>query len=212
MPDSGDPSGCGAGCDLPRVEVSDRHRQLQAAAFALLFETGQPVTRDQITTHVELTEAEVDSLLEDFDTVGRIRFNSEDHVVGIAGLSIEETRHRLDIDGTTRWTWCALDAIGILGALGRHATYTTQVPDSDDVLEVRFSPDGPEPSTAVVFMADGYGSDSVVETWCPTVNLFADIETAQRWADTHGVAGRPIAVSALVADAAAMWAPVVTGV
>lgn len=200
---------CATGCDIPQIEVSDRHRRVQAAAFALLLETGDPLSAGRIAERADLTDAEVAALLEDFDTVGRVRFDADGRVVGIAGLSIEPTRHRLEVDGTMRWTWCALDAIGILGALARRATYTTKVPDSDDVIEVRFGSAGPVGSDAVVFMADGYGSDSVVETWCPTVNLFADSETAQAWARANGVSGHPVGVSALAADAAAMWAPVV---
>jgi len=94
------------------------------------------------------------------------------------GVESIPTRHRLDIGDTTRWTWCALDAIGILGALRRHATFTTQVPDAADELTVTFTADGPEPTDTVVFIADGYGNDSVVDTWCPTVNLFANADAA----------------------------------
>ena len=196
-------------CALPNVEVSTRHRQVQAAAFAILLHDGRPVTGEQIAMRASLDPGEVADLLADFDSVGRVRFDDEGRVVGIAGLSVEPTRHRLDLPGATRWTWCALDAIGILGALQIDAAFTTRVPDSDRELTVAFTVDGPQPTDAVIFMAEGYGSDSVVETWCPTVNMFEDAEAANAWASTHGVTGRPIAVQQLSVDAAAMWAPVV---
>lgn len=177
--------------------------------FALLLTHGRPVTGHQIAERTELTHVDVEALLADFDAVGRVRFDPDGHVVGIAGLSIEPTRHRIDLGGTIRWTWCALDAIGILNALGRPATYTTEVPDTVAQLEVRFGPAGPTDGDAVVFIADGYGSDSVVETWCPSVNLFPDATSAYAWARAHDVTGRPVAVSELAVDAAAMWAPVV---
>ena len=128
---------------LPGIQISDRHRQIQAAAFALLFDHGEPISNEQLAAATDLAAAEVADLLADFDTVGRARFDDNGRIVGIAGLSIEPTRHRLDIGETTRWTWCALDAIGILGALRRDATYTTQVPDTDDELTVTFTADGP---------------------------------------------------------------------
>lgn len=192
-----------------RIRVSDRHRVVQAAAFALLLAHGRPVSGHQIAERTELTHADVEALLADFDAVGRVRFDLDGHVVGIAGLSIEPTRHRIDLDGTIRWTWCALDAIGILGALGRPATYTTEVPDTGAQLELQFGPDGPADGDAVVFIADGYGTDSVVETWCPSVNLFPDAPAAEAWARAHVVTGRPVAVSELAVDAVAMWAPIV---
>ena len=163
MPDSHATSS-GAGRDLPRIEISDRHRLVQAATFALLLGAGRPVGIGQIAERAQLTDDEVEAVLADFDDVGRVRFDSGGHVVGIGGLSIEPTRHRLDLDGTIRWTWCALDAIGIRGALGRPATYTTQVPDSGEELDVRFGPDGPVAGDTVVFLADGYGSDSVANS------------------------------------------------
>lgn len=205
-----DPS-CGDDCGLPRLEISDRHRHVQAAAFALLLDVGQPVNVEQIATRASLEPGEVENLLADFDAVGRVRFDDDGRVVGIAGLSIEPTCHRLDLPGATRWTWCALDAIGILGALHRDATFTTRVPGSDRELALTFTIGGPGPTDAVVFIADGYGSDSVVDTWCPTVNMFDDTDAATVWARSQGISGRPIAVVELAPDAAAMWAPLVAG-
>ena len=203
---------CDDNCGLPQVEVSDRHRGVQAAAFAMLLEDGRPVTGGQIAARAGIDPAEVTDLLADFDSVGRVRFDDEGRVVGIAGLSILPSRHRLDLDDATRWTWCALDAVGILGALRRDATFTTQVPDSDRELTLTFTPDGAAPTDAVIFIADGYGSDSVVDTWCPTVNLFADAVEADTWAKAHGITGRAVPVEELAADAAAMWTPVASSV
>jgi hypothetical protein len=196
---------------LPGIKVSDRHRQIQVAAFALLLDHGEPVTNDRLAVAAALTAADVADLLADFDADGRARFDDEGRLIGIAGLSIEPTRHRLDIGDTTRWTWCALDAIGILGAVGRDATYTTQLPDTDDELTVAFTANGPAPTDTVVFMASGYGNDSVVDTWCPTVNLFADADGATIWANAHAIDGQPIPVTDLAADAAAIWMPIAAG-
>lgn len=178
----------------------------------MLLDDDSPVTAGQIAVRVGVGEAEVTKLLADFDSVGRVRFDDDARVVGIAGLSIVPTRHRLELQGDMRWTWCALDAIGILGALHRDATFTTQVPDSDRELTVTFTAEGPAPTAAVVFMADGYGSDSVVDTWCPTVNLFPDADAADTWAEAHGVSGRPIPVEQQARSAAEMWIPVAAAV
>lgn len=178
----------------------------------MLLDDGRPVSGGQIAVRTGIGQTEVLDLLADFDSVGRVRFDDDAGVVGIAGLSIVPTRHRLDIDDATRWTWCALDAIGILGALHREATFTTQVPDSDRELTLTFTLDGVVSTAAVVFIADGYGSDSVVDTWCPTVNLFADAAAAKTWAKAHGVSGRPVPVEELAGDATAMWTPVASSV
>ncbi len=200
---------CASDCGLPDVSVSASHRQVQVTAFAMLFEKAEPLTARQIGATSGVGEAATTALLGDFDKLGRVRFDGDGRVVAIAGLSIEPTRHRLDVGGTVRWTWCALDAIGILGALRIDASYRTRDPQTDVELMVEFDQVGPAATDAVILIADGYGSDSVVDTWCPTVNMFRCATNALAWADEHGVTGRAIPVGELVVEAAAMWLPVV---
>lgn len=38
--------------------------------------------------------------------------------------SVEPTRHLIDVEVGRRWTWCALDAVGIVGALGAGVIYS----------------------------------------------------------------------------------------
>jgi len=195
---------------LPEADLFDLHLRLQAAAFALLFEHDHPATKSDIAERAGLDTPEVTAGLVDLETKGMLRRDERGEIVGIAGLTIEATQHRIEIGGTTRWTWCALDAVGIIGALGRGGRFTTSVPDTGQRVVVELSEDGHTDSAAVVFIADGFTDKPVVDNWCPTVNLFPSAAAANDWATTAGVTGRPITVAELLPSAAEMWGHVTT--
>ena len=97
-------------------------------------------------------------------------------------MSTEPTRHRVELKVGTRWTWCALDAVGIVGAVG-DGIIVSATNSGALVLEVR---DGKvEPTDAAVFIADGYGMTSTMEEWCPLVNFFTTVDDAETWAGDH---------------------------
>lgn len=197
-------------CSLPDTDLSNVQLRVQAAAFALLFEHNEPATEVAVGDLAGLGHDQISLGLTQLDDRGMLRRNDEDDVVGIAGLSIVPTQHRIEIADTTRWTWCALDAVGIIGALRRGGRFTTTVPGSNASVTVEFATDGTTESSAVVFIADGFGDDLVADTWCPTVNLFPDSDAAMAWADSAGIGGRPVTVNDLIADASAMWEHVTT--
>ena len=206
---------------IEATPLRDRDRRTQRAAFALLLEGGRPVLVSEFTEAAGLDSGEVEAALEAFTSAGRTRFDSRGRLTGIAGLSVEPTRHEIlvgptpDTDSVVRWTWCALDAVGILGALGRGGRLTSTLPEgaagegTTEPLVVEFTASQPEPTPTVILLTDGYGEAPIVENWCPTVNLFPDRAAALGWAADRGVTGRAVPVAEIMADAIAMWAPVV---
>jgi len=197
------------GCNLPIDDLVGDHRVVQAAAFSLLFETDKPITEKAISTRSGLNLDEAHIRLREIEDRGMLRRDEAGHVVGIAGLTTVPTQHEITIGDTTRWTWCALDAIGIIGAIGRGGRFTTTVPDTNDPVALEFTVDGTTESSAVVFITDGFADGPVSDNWCPTVNLFHTAESADTWAADAGLTGKPISVSVLMSDATEMWLPLV---
>ncbi len=195
---------------LPGADLFDLHLRIQAAAFALLFEYEHPATEPEIADRAGLGSAETVDALAQIEAKGMLRRSDDGNIVGIAGMTIVPTQHEIEIGDTIRWTWCALDAVGIIGALGRGGRFTTTVPgagghDTGAPVTVEFKEDGSTDSSAVVFIADGFTDDSVVDTWCPTVNLFPDTTAATTWAESTGITGNPVAIADLMPNAAQMW-------
>jgi len=182
---------------------------MQAAAFSLLFESGRPATETGISARSGLGPDDTSRRLREIEDRGMLRRDINGHIVGIAGLTIEPTHHEITIGDTTRWTWCALDAVGIIGAIGRGGRFATTVPDTDESVILEFTQDGTTQSAAVVFITDGFADGPVADNWCPTVNLFQTASQATTWAAHAGLTGKPVAVVDLMADATDMWLPLV---
>ena len=194
--------------EIPTEETPADVAAIRSAGFTLLLETGRPVT---VADLIAATDVPPDRVAEIFASVrarGRVEFDYEGRLIGLAGLTLTPGRHELTIDGTTRWTWCALDAIGILGALEASGTVTSTDPQMGETIEIEFT-DGHPDTDAHLFILGGFGEGNVREEWCPLVNFFSSRRAAEEWVAAEGLEGDVVAVADITPDAAAMWRPVV---
>ncbi len=181
---------------------------IRSAGFHLLLEHGGPVDRAAWAERAGVDVGTLDELLEGEDLAGRVRLDAEGRLLGIAGLSVTPTRHEITIGGVTLWTWCALDAVGIFGALEADGTAVSTSPLDDTSITVRFASGVPD-SDAVLFVTEGYDGGAVVDSWCPTVNFFPTRDDAVAWATQAGHTGDVVAVRDIAPQATGMWLPVV---
>src|SRR5919108_396666 len=147
---------------LPVVDQQSDDAALLAAAFWLLLDPGRPVDPRELAAVLRRDPADVATALACLARAGRLRRNPSGQVVGSHGLSIQPTRHELVIDGKQRWTWCAWDAVGILGALGASGQVRSTSPQGV-LIELGFDAGRPPASEAVVFLAADECCDSVVD-------------------------------------------------
>ena len=99
---------------------------MRAAGFQLLLEEGRPIEVEEWAAAAGIDSAALREMLKSPTVEGRVQLDDDGRLLGIAGLTVEPSRHQLDIGGTIRWTWCALDAVGILGALGSTRDYLVE--------------------------------------------------------------------------------------
>ncbi len=99
-----------------------------------------------------------------------------------AGLSSAPTRHRIQTPHGARWTNCAYDAPGILGALGADGEITSSSPLTGQPIQVAFEHGHPDQGDVVLFLADQPEGCRPNDDWWPNVNLFEDEGSALRWA------------------------------
>ncbi|MFQ5967926.1 MAG: organomercurial lyase [Acidimicrobiia bacterium] len=181
---------------------------LRSAGFRLLLEQGHPVDQGTWATSAGVDRSTLAEVMNRAGARGRVELDPEGRLTGIAGLSIEPTRHRIHIEGATRWAWCALDAVGILGALGGDGTVHSTDPGTGDQIEITFRNGKPE-GDATLFILDGHADVNLKETWCPMVNFFTSRHAAEEWVKDHQLDGEIVSVAGVAEDAAAMWRPVV---
>ena len=196
----------------PTVEFRDDlleplQRSVRAAAFRQLLESGQPVELARLAAEAEVDPAIANEVIGWFEERGSARRHRDGRVEGIAGLSTEPTRHRIELKVGTRWTWCALDAVGIVGAVG-DGLIVSETNAGRLMLEVR---DGKvEHTDAAVFVADGYGMTSTMDEWCPLVNFFTTMKEAEAWAAEGGAAGLVVRVDEIAPEAIERWRSILT--
>jgi alkylmercury lyase len=151
-----------------------------------------------------ISETALQDILDRPNLAGRVELDSQGRLLGIAGLSIEPTHHEIMIDGEKRWTWCALDAVGILGALETDGTIRSVNPHSGTSIEIAFQ-SGEPTSDVMLFILGGYDSTNVRENWCPLVNFFTNKNDAEAWAAEKELTGDIVSIRQIADEAAAMW-------
>jgi alkylmercury lyase-like protein len=190
------------------AEASPEVTAARSAGFRLLLEEGRPVDRAEWAAAAGTDVEALNTILEGAETKGRVQLDTEGRLIGIAGLTIEPTRHKVEINGTTRWTWCALDAIGILGALEADGIVHSKDPRRGDEVRIAFT-DGEPDGDATLFILGGYDGDNTVEEWCPLVNFFSSRQDAEEWVQSEGLKGDIVSVTEIASQAADIWLPVV---
>ncbi len=195
--------------ELRSEEIPADVAAIRSAGFKLLLDTGSPVTIENLVDATDIPAARVAEIFDSVRARGRVEFDDEDRLIGLAGLTLTPSRHQLTIDGSIRWTWCALDAVGILGALQATGTVKSTDPQTGDEIEIGFV-EGKADTDTHLFILGGYTDEgNVRQDWCPRVNFFTSRPAAEEWVADNGLEGDIVAVSDISDDAAAMWQPVV---
>jgi hypothetical protein len=190
------------------VALSGLALAVRRAAFRWILATGQPWDPDGGSVEgasMPAVRSAVDQLLE----AGRARTDHRGRVTASGGLCVDPTPHRIQTNRGARWTQCAYDALGILGALGEDGTIETTSPSTGAPIRVRFVDGSPAGSEAVLFLADQSTCCRPNDDWCPNVNLFEDRRSAQTWGEEHGIAGRVLALREATELGAMEWRPLI---
>lgn len=191
----------------PAAELADRQRFLLATAFWLILDTGTVVPAARLAAAAGLSAGQAEADLAVLAGAGRIRRDEDGAVLGSLGLTILRTCHRVRIEDAPRNTWCALDAVGILGALGGDGQIDSVNPATGQSFSIEFAagvPAGYAPEW-VLFVAARREVTSVIEQWCPLVHFFADAPSATQWAVEHGVAGEAMTLPEATEFGAGLW-------
>ncbi len=93
----------------------------------------------------------------------------------------------MDVVGRTYWTWCALDAIEILAAIGRDGTVSTSELETGSPMVIAFDGLPTASSAALLLPAMSSGSSAnVINDWCSGVPEAADQPQLASWRPSTG--------------------------
>lgn len=191
----------------PSGELSERQNTLLAAAFHRLLKDAKPVSAPVLAADMAVDVLDVENDLAYLARIGRTKRDDEGALLGSLGLTLVETPHTVCVDGAVRHTWCALDAVGILGALKASGWVESVNPQTGRIHRIDYTdgrPGKPQPP-CILFVAEGTPVGSVIDEWCPLVNFLDDEAAAAIWAEEQGVIGRSYNVSEGTMHGATIW-------
>lgn len=170
---------------FPHLSTED---QRLAITLYRLLATGQPASAEAAAAAAGWT---VDAVRERLDAWPAVFCNPDGAVVGFWGLAIEEvTSHRLDLDGSTVWAWCAYDTLFIPPLLEVTARVSSSCPTTGQRVRLTVTPEevtGLAPAEAVVSLLtpEGLIDDDVRQSLCHFVHFFVSPAAAGTWTTAH---------------------------
>ena len=119
----------------------------------------------------------------------------DESVVGMLGLTLNETQHQFTVNGSQLFTWCALDTLFLPIVLGEPTSIESESPVGNAKVRLTVSPrriEAVEPTGAVVSIvavdpdtADISSVEAIWGTFCHHVFFFATRSDAEAWTATR---------------------------
>lgn len=165
---------------LPRA---DALLELHPLALTLLAQ-GRPVAPAELA---EAVARPVDDVLVDLRVQRSVEYTEDGEIAGW-GLTLHETPHRVTVDGTALYTWCALDTLMYPVVLRRSFAVASPCRQTGELVKVRVSPQGVDdvsPGSAVVSIVVPEDVTDVRASFCNSVHYFASEEAASPWLERH---------------------------
>jgi len=169
---------------LPR-EFPDDVRSIRRVAFSTLRHE-ERLDPEQLAVRTGLDDGAVHKALRWLVDAGLVDVDADDPVVGIAGLTLEPTKHRLVLDGRHPHTWCAIDAVGIPAVLSLDAHVTTTCAHCGTSLTLDIGHGEPPSGSSLRGSIPPTDCDNVRAELCPLANLFCSEEHRNRWRAAAG--------------------------
>lgn len=197
---SDDHRGCDA--ELLRRNLTDGELELVTAGFNALW-------RGERRHPAELLPLRPDAerVARDLATRGRAELDVHGQLVGIHGLTLRPTRHRLTVEGRDHHTWCAFDTIGIPAALRIDAVADTNCPACHGAITIGIDHGTPEPSEAVLWIPTAAVTNLMAD-FCASADLYCTLEHLEEIIDTKRVSGDVTELAGAAALGQDIWADV----
>ena len=151
---------------------------------------GRPVAREEVSrliAELGLVEDEAQRFLQKI-----AERDAEGQILGIMGLSLNDSTHRLHLGKVTLSAWCAEDTLFLPAMLGQTATIESRSPLSNQTIRLTVSPERVEtvsPAGAVLSIVvvdpteESMASvQSIWTTFCNHIHFFPSRAEADQWA------------------------------
>jgi alkylmercury lyase len=149
-----------------------------------LLARGKPASPEEIAAASRKPPEKVRAALDRFPST---EWDEQGRVVGL-GLTLQLTPHRLELEDSALFAWCALDALLFPVLLGRPASIESPCRSTGSPVRIKVTPAGietAEPSSAVVSIIAARDLASFRSVGCNNTHFFSSPEVASRWLEKH---------------------------
>jgi alkylmercury lyase len=157
---------------VEQLNLVDHGDNIAKAAFGLLLNDPTPLLMAILAERIGVQQTLVMQVFDQLRLVGRAETDG-DKLLGVYGLTLKPTRHRLTLRGATFFTWCAFDIVGIPAALGESAEITSECAHCHAAVSFAMT-DGEPPPLPLVVSWLSERCDSIRDQFCPAVNFYCD--------------------------------------
>lgn len=168
--------------ELPSLlrDLPDDVRVIRRVAFSSL-RHAEILSSEELPLRTGLDDHAVNAALRWLTDAGLVERDAEGRVVGIAGLTLKPTTHRLVLDDQGLYTWCAIEAIGIPAALSLDAQVTSSCAHCGESLLVHVDHGEPPADSPLRGWVPPTECGNVRADLCPLANLFCSLEHLEEW-------------------------------
>ena len=146
-----------------------------------LIAEGNPVSVGQLVATLHLSHDDVTSAL---GKLRNVEFDRDGNIVG-AGITLNPTRHRFQVNGRRLFTWCAMDTLIFPKILNQTAHVVSTCPATGITIRLTVAPSGVErlePTSAVVSLPKLFEACCDVRAdFCNQVHFFSSSDAASAW-------------------------------
>ncbi|NKE70233.1 organomercurial lyase MerB [Candidatus Manganitrophus noduliformans] len=146
-----------------------------------LLAKGSPVALGQIAATLHLFPSDVAAAL---GMLRNVEFDQDGNIVG-AGITLNPTRHRFEVNGRKLFTWCAMDTLIFPMILNQTARVASTCPATGITVRLTVTPGGVEhlePADAVVSLPKlSETCCDVRANFCNQVHFFSSSDAASAW-------------------------------
>jgi alkylmercury lyase len=154
--------------------------------YRLLVQAG-PVSTGTLAAAADTSIAQIEGMLSRWPGVYRA---DDGRIIGYGGLTVDETKHRMHIDGSVRYTWCAWDTLFIPQLLGAAARIESSCAATGEPVVLNVHPDGVEAAgghlgVSLVAPDPAHALGDIVGHFCCHVKFFASERVGRKWEAKH---------------------------
>lgn len=109
--------------------------ELSYAVFRSVLQ-GVALSPDELARRTSMDETEALDLINVMVDEGRLRLDDQQRIIAAGGLSLDDSRHAVTINGRRLGVWCAMDAVGIPAGLNADATVESECVDTGEPVRI----------------------------------------------------------------------------